>query len=59
MNEEGRRQHREAEKKGVFKEPLLVSVTLLYPFLLPMCLNYETEAKLIQIIIYNVLTYLN
>lgn len=58
MNEEGRRQHREAENKGVFKEPLLVSVTLFYPFL-PMCLNYETEVKLIQIIIYNVLTYLN
>jgi len=49
----------EAEKQWVFKEPLLVSISLFYPFLFPMCLNYEIEAKLIQIIIYNVLTYLN
>lgn len=53
MKEERRRQHRDAENKGVYKEPLLVSITLFYAFPLPMCLNYKTEEKLIPIITGN------
>lgn len=47
---------KQRKKKGVFREPLLFSVILFNLFLLPLRLNNEKEAKLIQITIYHVLT---